>query len=130
MDALPAVDRSVDLIIAHGIWNLARSGAELRGAIREAARVARRGAGLFLFTFSRHTLPADAEPVPGEAFVFTQLSGQPQCFLTRSEVLAELEDAGFTPDPHVPLRELNRPSGLQQTVSGPVIYEGSFRFSA
>ena len=130
MDALPAVDRTADLIIAHGIWNLARSGGELRAAVNEAARVARPGAGLFLFTFSRHTLPADATPVPGEAFVFTQFAGEPQCFLTLAEVIAEMQDAGFTPDEYVPLRELNRPSGPLQITSGPVIYEGSFRLSA
>ena len=55
MDVLPLGDASVDLAVAHGIWNLARSAAELRRAIAEAGRVARPGAGLFLFTFSRAT---------------------------------------------------------------------------
>jgi cyclopropane fatty-acyl-phospholipid synthase-like methyltransferase len=64
MDALPIAGRSVDLIVAHGIWNLARSDAELRRAITEAARIAVRGAGLFVFTFSRTTLPAAASPIP------------------------------------------------------------------
>ena len=53
MDALPVRDRSIDLIIAHGIWNLARSGAEFRRAVAEAARAALPGAALFVFTFSR-----------------------------------------------------------------------------
>ena len=126
MDHLPAGDGSVDLVVAHGIWNLARSGAEFRAAIGEAARAARPGAALFLFTFSRHTLPPDAAPVPGEPFVFTQFSGEPQCFLTEAQVAGELAAAGFTPDPALPLRELNRPSGLR-AASGPVIYEGAFR---
>jgi SAM-dependent methyltransferase len=129
MDRLPARARSFDLIIAHGIWNLAQSAAEFRRAVREAARVARPGAGLFVFTFSRNTLPSDARPVPGESFVFTQFSGQPQCFVTGDELVAELGIAGFGPDPRVPLTELNqqRPEMLL-TPTAPVIYEGGFRF--
>jgi ubiquinone/menaquinone biosynthesis C-methylase UbiE len=53
MDRLPLGDASIDLVVAHGIWNLARSAAEFRRAIAEAARVARPDAGLFVFTFSR-----------------------------------------------------------------------------
>jgi hypothetical protein len=130
MDALPVADSSVDLIVAHGIWNLARSGEQFRGAVREAARVARRAAGLFVFTFSRHTLSEDARPVPGETFVFTQFSGQPQCFLTEAELLEELADAGFAPDPAVPLTEHNLPRpGSLRAGGPPVIYEAAFRFT-
>jgi SAM-dependent methyltransferase len=82
MHALPVPDAACDLIVAHGIWNLARSSTEFRAAVREAARAASNEAALFVFTFSRHTLPASAEPVRDETFVFTQFSGQPQCFLT------------------------------------------------
>ena len=126
MDALPVSDASVDLVIAHGIWNLARSSTQFRRAVREAARVARPGAGLFLFTFSRNTLPAGAAPVADERLVFTQFSGEPQCFLTREEILHELGEAGFTPDPAVPLTELNARTGLIPA-RGPVIYQGAFR---
>jgi len=66
MDRLPVADRSCELVVAHGIWNLARSSAEFRAAVREAARVSADGAALFVFTFSRNTLPADAAPVHGE----------------------------------------------------------------
>jgi ubiquinone/menaquinone biosynthesis C-methylase UbiE len=128
MGAVPLPDASVDLIVAHGIWNLARSGSEFRAAVREAARVARPGAALFVFTFSRHTLPDSVAPVPGETFVFTQFSGAPQCFLTEAELLAELAAAGFTPDSAVPLREHNRPPAGALRAGGPVIYEGAFRF--
>ena len=128
MHALPVADESADLIVAHGIWNLAQTSAEFRAGVQEAARVARAGAGLFLFTFSRHTLPPDAVPVPGESFVFTQFSGDPQCFLRRDEIEHELGSAGFTPDPAVPLTELNPRSGLMRS-QGPVIYEGAFRRS-
>jgi SAM-dependent methyltransferase len=127
MDALPLATGSCDLVVAHGIWNLARSGAEFRAAIAEAARVARPGAGLFLFTFSRHTLPPNAVPVPGETFVFTQFSGDPQCFLTDEEIVAELSAAGFERDPAGPLTEYNRPAGPALIAAGPVIYEGTFR---
>ena len=128
MGALPVRDGSVDLVIAHGIWNLARSSAEFRRAVREAARAARPGAGLFVFTFSRATLSPGAAPVAGEPFVFTEFSGEPQCFLTEEQLLVELDAAGFAPDPAVPLRELNRPRpGAAGAGGAPVIYEGTFR---
>ena len=51
MERLPLPDASVDLVVAHGVWNLAPSSDVFRGALAEAARVARPGAGLFVFTF-------------------------------------------------------------------------------
>jgi len=129
MDQLPFAALSVDFIVAHGIWNLARSGREFREAVREAARVARPGCALFLFTFSRNTLAATATPVDDESFVFTQFSGQPQCFLTEEQIVVELAACGFDPDPSLPLRELNRPmTGAIRTSAAPVIYEGLFRY--
>ncbi len=127
MAELPVRDRCADLIVAHGIWNLARSCDEFRAALREAARAGKPGAALFLFTFSRYTLPETVSPVQGEPFVFTQFSGSPQCFLTRDQLTAELAAAGFQPDPAVPLRELNRPTGMLRSPGGPVIWEGTFR---
>lgn len=127
MDQLPIRDYSAGLVIAHGIWNLARSGDEFRRAVREAARAAAPEARLFVFTFSRHTLPPAAPPVAGESFVFTQFSGQPQVFLSAEQLIAELHDAGFEPDPELPLRELNLPPPGQVRMGGaPVIYEGGF----
>ena len=128
MDHIPARSSAFDLVVAHGIWNLARSGAEFRAALRDAGRVAAPGATLFVFTFSRTTVSPAAEPVPGEAFVFTEFSGQPQCFLTEAQIAAELEAGGFDPAPGEALRELNRPSARAcQTQSTPVIFEGVFR---
>ena len=127
MTALPVCGGAFDLIVAHGIWNLARSADELRAGVREAARVAAPGALLFVFTFSRHTLPSDALPVPGERFVFTQFSGEPQCFLTEAELVAELGAVGFVPDAGVPLVEYNRPTPGVLRGAAPVIYEGGFR---
>ncbi|MBI1736299.1 MAG: class I SAM-dependent methyltransferase [Candidatus Rokubacteria bacterium] len=130
MDALPVRDGSVDLLIAHGIWNLARSAVEFRRALGEAARVARPGAGLFVFTFSRNTFPPDTAPVAGEPFVFTEMSGEPQCFLTESQLVSELASVGFEPDPRVPITEYNRPKP-RTLPSGkrPVIYEAAFRYT-
>jgi SAM-dependent methyltransferase len=127
MDHIPARDGTFDLVIAHGIWNLARSAAEFRRAVGEAARVAAPGAALFVFTFSRHTLPPDTAPVPGEPFVFTQFSGRPQCFLTGAQLVAELGAFGFLPDPGVPLTEHNRPRPGALSGGAPVIYEAAFR---
>jgi ubiquinone/menaquinone biosynthesis C-methylase UbiE len=127
MDDLPLRDASVDLVVAHGIWNLARSAAEFRRAVAEAARVARPGAGLFLFTFSRNTLAPGARPIPSEPFVFTQFAGEPQCFLTETQVTEELLAAGWEKDPAGPLTEYNRPAGGAIPRGGPVIYEGTLR---
>jgi SAM-dependent methyltransferase len=127
MTRLPFPDRTFDLVVAHGIWNLARSGAEFRAAVTEAARVARAGAGLFLFTFSRHTLPDEAIPDPGETFVFSSWNGEPQCFLSEAEIRSELGRAGFVRNADTPLTEYNRPRpGTIRTSGPPVIYEGTF----
>ena len=128
MDNLPFAPERFDFVVAHGIWNLARSGREFRRAIQEAARVARRGCALFLFAFSRSTLAETVEPVAGESFVFTEFSGQPQCFVTKEQIVSELESAGFQADDALPLRELNqRRKGALHTNTAPVIYEGLFR---
>ena len=128
MDHLPLRDASVDLVVAHGIWNLARSAAELRRAIAEAARVARPGAGLFVFTFSRATLAPGDQPVPGEAFVFTQFAGEPQCFLTEAESWRSSSAPGSrrTRRGRSPSTTARVP-GRTLTHGGPVIYEGTFR---
>jgi SAM-dependent methyltransferase len=128
MDVLPVRSDTADLVIAHGIWNLARTVLEFRRAVAEAARISKPGAGLFVFTFSRSTLPPDARSVDGEAFVFTQFSGQPQCFLTFEQIVDELGAAGFSREPAVPLSEYNRRDGGLPAMGGPpVIYEAAFR---
>jgi SAM-dependent methyltransferase len=130
MDVLPVGTGTVDLVIAHGIWNLARSGLEFRRAIAEGARVASAGAALFVFTFSRRTLPSSAMPVGGETFVFTEFSGSPQVFLTENQLLEELGAVGFNPDPALPLCELNVPApGQIRSTGTPVIYQSGFRRS-
>ena len=127
MEALPLRSHSADLIVAHGIWNLAPSSEVFRAAVREAARVARPGALCFVFTFSRHTLLPEARPVNGERLVFTDFSGGPQCFLTEAELDEEMAAAGFVRDPHVPLIEHNLPRPGAVRSGAPVIYEGGFR---
>ena len=129
MNRIPLADRSADLIVAHGIWNLAPSAEIFRQAIGEAARVARPGAGLFVFTFSRSTLAPDVEPLDGQPFVYTQFSGAPQCFLTDDQLACELERVGFVPDPAVPMTEYNRRRcSTTALASPPAIYEAAFRF--
>jgi SAM-dependent methyltransferase len=128
MDALPVRAGACDLVVAHGIWNLARSMAELRRAVAEARRVAAPDAALFVFTFSRSTLPLDAACVPGEAFIYTQFSGQPQCFLTREQLIGLMAAAGFEPDAAVEVSEHNLPPvQAAHAVRAPVILEAAFR---
>jgi SAM-dependent methyltransferase len=128
MQPLPFAASVFDLVVAHGIWNLAGSGAEFRAAVGEAARVARPGAGLFLFTFSRRTLPPDAQPDAGETFVYSSWNGEPQCFLEEAELVDELARAGFVRDRPEPLTEYNAPGPGEMRSGGgpPVIFEGTF----
>ena len=130
MDDLPIRSRSIDLIVAHGIWNLARSDDEFRAATAEAARVAAPGARLFVFTFSRNTLRSGTAPLGCQQFVFDQFSGEPQIFLTRDQLLSEMAAARFVPDPDFTMRELNLPADGRARIGGaPVIFEAAFRFT-
>lgn len=128
MEKLPAEDQSYDFIVAHGVWNLARSTVEFRQALREAARVARPNAALFVFTFSRNTLPANAKPVAGEPFIFTQFMGEPQCFLTKTQLIEELATVGFAQESSESVKEigLRQPNSVH-TQNALVILEGIFR---
>lgn len=131
MDVVPAPEKTFDLIIAHGIWNLAASAAEFRRAVADAARVAAPGAGLFVFTFSRHTLPPDLTPVPGEPYAYTEFSGRPQTFLTRDQLVDEMARAGFILDDAIPFEEHNRPpDGTVHVLRTPVLFEAAFRMTA
>ncbi len=123
MDRLPVEDQSFDFIVAHGIWNLARSAQEFRTAVREASRAAKSGAPLFVYTFSRSTLPPEAAPLNGESFVFNEFSGRPQCFLTERQLIEELEAAEFESEPGHPITEYAQ----QEAGPKPAIYEGIFR---
>ena len=127
MTDLPFAEGSFDLVIAHGVWNLGTSDAALRDAIADAARVTAPGGGLFVFTFSRHTVPADAAPLPGQTYVYDQFSGLPQIFLTAEQLMMELSVAGFEPDAAVPLTEHNRAARASLASSAPVIWEAAFK---
>ena len=79
-------------------------------------------------TFWSGALDATPHPVPGEPFVFTQFSGEPQCFLTEAQLNAELGRVGFVRDPSVPFHEYNLPKpGTLSAGKAPVIYEAAFR---
>jgi ubiquinone/menaquinone biosynthesis C-methylase UbiE len=96
MDRLPAEDDAFDLVVAHGIWNLARSAAEMRRALSEAARVARSGAALFVFTFSGTRCPR-AHP-PWTASRSCSRSSRGAAVLPdRGALVAELGAVGFSP---------------------------------
>ena len=128
MEQLPIAGRSMDFIVAHGIWNLAQTTAQFRAAVREATRVVRPGGSLFVFTFSRSTLPDSDRPL--ERYVYTRFSGGPQIFLTVDELVEELAAAGFSVDPSIPIVEHNRRSQGAVYVGGaPVFIEGAFCYS-
>ena len=80
----------------------------------------------------RDRCPRDLEPGPFLSTVpprggrgGSQFAGEPQCFLTEPELVAELVSAGF--DALGPLTEYNQPAPGQLNQGGPVIYEGTFR---
>lgn len=129
MDRLPIASRSIDLIVAHGIWNLAASADEFRRGLAEAARVATPGAGLFVFTFSRHTLPPDLKPVAGEPYAYDEFSSRPQTYLTPDQLIEELGVVGFAADDAIPFEEHNKPpEGTVHLMRTPVLLEAAFRF--
>ena len=62
--------------------------------------------------------------------MFTQFSGQPQCFLTREQLTDELADAGFVPDDAVTFAEHNLPpANAVHAVRAPVIPKRPFAAS-
>ena len=79
MDRLPFASASFDFIVAHGIWNLARSGGEFRRAVDEAARVARPDARCFC-SRSRVTRSPEAEPRPASPSCSRSFPVSPSAF--------------------------------------------------
>lgn len=127
MEQLDVPTASFDLVVAQGVWNLAVTDFQLAEAIAEAARAARSGAGLFVFTFSRNTLGAEVCPLPGQRHIYDQFSGTPQAFLTEDE-LEGLLAAGFDREIPGPLTEYNRQARIPPygVVPRPVLWEGTW----
>ncbi len=130
MAPLPFRDASFDFVVAHGIWNLARSAVEFRAAVLEAGRVARPGAGLFVFTFSRTTLAAAVQGddhAHGDPLADSSWNGEPCCFVSAAQLVAELARGGFTPVTGAPIEELNVPlPGELRAPRAPVIWQARF----
>lgn len=128
MEQLPVPAASFDLVVAQGVWNLATSDLQLVAAMAEAARVARTGAGLFVFTFSRSTLADDVCPLPGQRQIYNQFSGSPQAFVTEEELDGLLASAGFDREVPGSLTEYNRKGPLAPGTAArqPVIWEGTW----
>lgn len=128
MEKLPVPAASFDVVVAHGVWNLAGSDLQLVAAMAEAARAARTGAGLFVFTFSRNTLAGDLPPLPGQRQIYSQFSGTPQAFVTEEELEGLLASAGFERELLAPLTEYNRKGALSAGTAArqPVIWEGTW----
>ena len=60
--------------------------------------------------------------------MFSSWNGEPQCFHTEAELIAELAAVGFDRDGREPLTEYNAPRQGEVKLAGgaPVIYEGTF----
>ena len=82
-----------------------------------------------------HLILAPMESIPARHRCFDLIvahgiwiSGEPQCFLTEAQLLAELGRIGFEPDLSIPFSEYNRPQpGALSRGTLPVIYEAAFR---
>lgn len=131
MASLPFPAGSFDLLVAHGVFNLAESLAEFRGALREAARVARNGAALFVVTFADATLAgADRAACIGEGVVVRPFNGQHACFATAEGLREALMCAGFETQSNPPWSAigLDVTSGLR-IAGAPVLFQGWARRS-
>lgn len=128
MEHLEVPSASFDLVVAQGVWNLAGTDLQLAAAVAEAARAARTGAGLFVFTFSRNTLGSEVCPLPGQRQIYDRFSGVPQAFLTEGELNQLLASAGFEREVPGPLTEYNRPVCLPPggAAPRPVLWEGTW----
>ncbi len=78
-------------------------------AVDEAARVAAPGAALFVFTFSRHTLPLAARRCPESPSCTRSSPDSRSAFVTREQLLEEMGRVGFVLDGSVPFSEHNLP---------------------
>lgn len=125
MERLDFPDASFDLVIAHGIWNLAGSDSVFLQAVGEAGRVAHPGAGLFVFTFAR--IAGMGAPESGRRFAELSASGNTHCFVSEVDLCSILEGEGFRQPPGVGLTLYNavRKPGLP-----PPIFEGQWRKEA
>lgn len=118
MDQLPVGDRLFDLVVAHGVWNLAESDDQFLAAVTEAGRVARAAASLFVFTFAQLGPPSPSPRAPRFAL---GANGVTHCFASESDLDQLLGSLGFVRPPGRPLtlyNEVRRPGGP------PPIYEG------
>lgn len=124
MDQLPFAEASFDLVVAHGVWNLAGSDGQFLRAVAEAGRVARPGATLFVFTFARLAAGGLAVPGPqaGESrFAVPSADGSARCYTSAADLDQVLEAVGFLRPTEAPLTLYN---AVPRPGSAPPIYEG------
>jgi SAM-dependent methyltransferase len=118
MDSFEAGEGKFDLVVAHGVWNLADSDEVFLQAVARAGRAARGGASLFVFTFAR---VGSTPPVPlGSRFAVPLTDGSSRCYLTEAQLDEVLADHKFhrSPGPLTLYNAVPRPG------SAPPIYEG------
>ncbi|MBL8842681.1 MAG: methyltransferase domain-containing protein [Planctomycetes bacterium] len=131
MASLPFPASRFDLLVAHGVFNLAESLAEFRAALGESARVARRGAALFVVTFADATLAgADREACVRDGVVARPFNGQLACFASAEGLRDALASAGFESqgDPPWSAIGVDATSGLR-IAGAPVLWQGWARRS-
>jgi len=118
MDQLPVSDRMFDLVVAHGVWNLAESDEQFLRSVSEAGRAARSEASLFLFTFAQ--LGPQAPSHNGSRFA-AGANGDTRCYASEADLDGVLGSLGFVRPPGRPLTLYNE---VRRPGSPPPIYEG------
>jgi ubiquinone/menaquinone biosynthesis C-methylase UbiE len=118
MDHLGVAAGEFDLVVAHGVWNLADGDEVFLRAVAEAARAARAGASLFVFTFAR--VPATPAAPPGSRFAVPLTDGTARCYVTEADLDAVLAERGF----HRASGPLTLYNAVPRPGSPPPIFEG------
>ena len=95
---LPFADACFDLVVAIGIYVQADSDDELLAGLAETRRVLKPNGLVFVSMWSTQTLPADAERVAGQCFVYASQPGERRCRLSRDELIDLMTQAGMPPD--------------------------------
>jgi SAM-dependent methyltransferase len=122
-----AADRSFDLMVALGIFQVAQTDDEWERALAEAARVLRPGGRALVSNFAPGTGPLDTPPrkVEGTRLVYEGFRAGPTCLLTAAEVDAEFRRIGLIPE--VPTETVERHTEDQRRVTVNALYRKAER---
>jgi SAM-dependent methyltransferase len=117
-----AADRSFDLMVALGIFQVARTDDEWQRALAEAARVLGSGGRALVSNFAPGTGPlaTPTRKVEGTRFVYDGFRAGRTCLLTAAELDAEFRRIGLIPE--TPTETVERHTEDQRRVTVNALY--------